>query len=510
MNDAGIQFGDTFVSRDEVMLRAARGATGLSSLGVGRDDTIAMMLRNDPAYLEATVAIRIVCALPVPINWHLRGEEVEYILKDSGAKAIIIHSDLYDDLKDYVPDTIQVIEVETPDILIESYGIDRDQCAIHAESINWYPWLAEHEPWTEEPVAQTASMIYTSGTTGRPKGVRREASTPEQYEQQIMVVAKVFGLTPGARTIIPAPLYHAAPNGYATFALQLEAFIVIMPRFDAEEFLRLIQEYRITRVQVVPTMFVRLLKLPKETREKYDLSSLEYIIHAAAPCPPQVKKDMIDWWGPLIWEYYGSTEMSAVTICSSEDAIRFPGTVGREIEEATVKILDENGQEVVPNEIGEVYGMLHTNSEFTYQNDDDKRREIDIDGLITCGDIGYMNEEGFLFLCDRASNMIISGGANIYPAEIESVLIEMDGVHDCAVFGIPCEDFGEKVAAIVEAEAGTELTAESVTTFLTERIAGFKLPRHIEFRDNLPREDSGKLFKRLLKEPFWKESGRSI
>ncbi|MFP6596061.1 MAG: AMP-binding protein, partial [Candidatus Hydrogenedentota bacterium] len=247
MSDAGIQFGDTFISRDEVMLRSARGATGLSSLGVGRDDTVAMMLRNDPAYLEATMAIRIVSALPVPINWHLRGEEVEYIIKDSGAKALVIHSDLYDELKDHVPEGVHVIEVETPEILIESYGIDRDQCPVHAESKNWYPWLAEQEPWTDDPVAQTASMIYTSGTTGRPKGVRREASTPEQYEKQVMVVAEVFGLVPGSRTIIPAPLYHAAPNGYAIFALQLEAFIVIMPRFDAEEFLRLIQDYKITR-----------------------------------------------------------------------------------------------------------------------------------------------------------------------------------------------------------------------------------------------------------------------
>lgn len=510
MSDAGIQFGDTFISRDEVMLRSARGATGLSSLGVGRDDTVAMMLRNDPAYLEATMAIRIVSALPVPINWHLRGEEVEYIIKDSGAKALVIHSDLYDKLKDHVPEGVHVIEVETPEILIESYGIDRDQCPVHAESKNWYPWLAEQEPWTDDPVAQTASMIYTSGTTGRPKGVRREASTPEQYEKQVMVVAEVFGLVPGSRTIIPAPLYHAAPNGYAIFALQLEAFIVIMPRFDAEEFLRLIQDYKITRIQMVPTMFVRLLKMPCEICEKYDLSSLEYIIHAAAPCPPQVKKDMIEWWGPIIWEYYGSTEMSAVTICSPEGALKYPGTVGTVIEEATVKILDDNGKEVAANEIGEVYGMLHTNSEFTYQNDDDKRRGIDIDGLITCGDIGYMNEEGYLFLCDRASNMIISGGANIYPAEIESVLIEMDGLHDCAVFGIPCDDFGEKVAAIIEPEAEVELTAEAVTAFLTDRIAGYKLPRHIEFRNDLPREDSGKLFKRLLKEPFWKESGRSI
>ncbi|MFP6614971.1 MAG: long-chain fatty acid--CoA ligase, partial [Candidatus Hydrogenedentota bacterium] len=186
------------------------------------------------------------------------------------------------------------------------------------------------------------------------------------------------------------------------------------------------------------------------------------------------------------------------------------GTVGKALERSIVKILDDDGNELPANEIGNVYGNLLTNTDFTYQNDDEKRADMDVDGLLSCGDIGYLNEDGFLFLCDRASNMIISGGANIYPAEIESVLIEMDGLHDCAVFGIPCDDFGEKVAAIIEPEAEVELTAEAVTAFLTDRIAGYKLPRHIEFRNDLPREDSGKLFKRLLKEPFWKESGRSI
>ena len=510
MTKAGLQYGDQFFPRNQILLNAARGATGLDSLGVGRDDTVALMLRNDVAYLDATMAIRIVGAMPVPINWHLRGDELKYILEDSGAKVLVIHSDIYHDLAKYVPESVHVAEVETPDLLIDTYQLDRSTSGVHNGSINWNTWIAEQTPWSKDPGVQTASMIYTSGTTGRPKGVRREASTPEQYAKQVEVVAGVLGVKPGARTIIPAPMYHAAPNAYSIFGLQLEAYMILMPRFDAEDFLRLVQDNHITHIQMVPTMFVRLLKLPEEVRNAYDISSLEYIIHAAAPCPPQIKEAMLAWWGPIIWEYYGSTEMSSVTLCSPEAAQRFPGTVGKAIPQATVKILDENRLELPANEIGEVFAMLNTNSDFTYQNDNEKRIGIEVDGLVTCGDIGYLNDDGYLFLCDRASNMIISGGANIYPAEIESVLIEMDGVRDCAVFGIPDEDFGEKVAAIIEPESSATLSEDAVTAFLTERLARFKVPKYIEFRSELPREDSGKLFKRKLKEPFWEKTGRSI
>ncbi|MFP6582334.1 MAG: AMP-binding protein, partial [Candidatus Hydrogenedentota bacterium] len=326
----------------------------------------------------------------------------------------------------------------------------------------------------------------------------------------IEVMSGVLGVVPGASTVIPAPMYHAAPNAFSIFAVQLKTFCVIMPRFDAEDFLRIVEQNKISHVQMVPTMFIRLLKLPEEIRNKYDISSLEYVIHDAAPCPPQTKKAMIDWWGPISHEYYGSTEMSAVTVCSSEEALKYPGTVGKALERSIVKILDDDGNELPANEIGNVYGNLLTNTDFTYQNDDEKRADMDVDGLLSCGDIGYLNEDGFLFLCDRASNMIISGGANIYPAEIESVLIEMDGVKDCAVFGIPDADFGEKVAAIIEPESENGISADAVQAFLRERIAGYKVPRHIEFRDNLPREDSGKLFKRKLKDEFWKDSGRAI
>lgn len=510
MTQAGVQQGDRFVPQPEIMRRVAQGATGLRALGVGREDRVAIVLRNDISYIEASLAVRIAGGLPVPINWHLKPEEVAYILADSGAKAIVIHSDLLREIHEAIPAGVPVIEVRVPEFLQEAYGVADPGPARLAGAQEWDDFVARHVPWSTPPDIETSSMIYTSGTTGRPKGVRRESATPEQYQENVRVVGTILGVLPGIRTVIPAPMYHAAPNTFTIFAVQQGAFIVIMPKFDAEELLAVIDKYKVTHFQAVPTMFVRLLKLPENVRRKYDVSSLQYVIHAAAPCPPEVKKAMIEWWGPIIWEYYGSTEMGAVTHCSSTDALRYPGTVGKAVPEATVKILDDQGKECAPGVPGQVYARLHTSTDFTYQNDPDKRRRIEREGLITSGDIGYFGEEGHLFLCDRANDMIISGGVNIYPAEIESVLINFPGVHDCAVFGIPHPDFGESVMAVVEPQPGVTLNEDAIRAYLRERVAGYKVPRTIEFRTGLPREDSGKLFKRRLREPYWKDVGRRI
>lgn len=510
MSQAGVQIGDRFIPQAEITLRVAKAATGLRALGIGREDRVALLLRNDVAYIEANLAARIVGGLPVPINWHLKAEEVGYIMNDSGAKALIVHSDLLREMYTAIPQGVRVIEVKVPEFLRDDYGISDAGPTGLAGAIEWDSFIAAHAPWSTLPDIETASMIYTSGTTGRPKGVRRESATPEQYQEGLRVVGGVLGVLPGIRTVIPAPMYHAAPNTYSIYAMQQGAFVVLMPSFDAEDLLQIIDRYKITHFQAVPTMFVRLLKLPADVRSKYDVSSLKYVIHAAAPCSPEIKKAMIDWWGPIIYEYYGSTEMSAVTLCSSEDAVRFPGTVGKVIPEAIVRIFDESGKECPRGVPGQVYGRLRATTDFTYQNDPEKRRRIEREGLITSGDIGYLNEENFLFLCDRANDMIISGGVNIYPAEIESVLINCPGVHDCAVFGIPHPDFGESVIAIVEPQPGVTLDADAIRAYLRERFADYKVPRTIEFRTGLPREDSGKLFKRKLREPYWQGVGRKI
>lgn len=506
----GVQLGDTFISHADLTARAAKVARGLDALGIKRSNTVAIMLRNDTVYLESSIAARLLGAYPVPMNWHLSAEEAGYILKDCGAQVLIIHEDLLDTIKAGVPAGVQVIVAQTPPYVAAACGLGSDLAATPEGAFDYEGWIAQYEPWDQAPPMETASMIYTSGTTGRPKGVRRQDATPEQYQQSIMAVGSILGVQPGGRTVIPAPLYHSAPNAYAQYAVLLENFIAIQPRFDAEDLLRIIDEYKINRLQMVPTMFVRLLKLPQEVKDKYDVSSLEYVIHAAAPCPPQVKQAMIDWWGPIINEYYGSTEMSAVTVANSEDAIAKPGTVGKPVPGATVKIFDDDGNEMPAGEVGTVYGKVDYVTDFTYQGDDDKRASIEKAGLVTCGDVGFFDEDGYLFLCDRATDMIISGGVNIYPAEIEGVLIECPGVRDCAVFGIPHEDFGESVCAVVEPLEGAELDAEDIKTYLNDRIAHYKVPRTIEFRSDMPREDSGKLFKRKLREPYWEKAGRKI
>ena len=320
----------------------------------------------------------------------------------------------------------------------------------------------------------------------------------------------VYGIEPGVRTLMPGPLYHSAPNSFALRAARVAECVVLMPRFDPEAFLALVERHRVDTLFMVPTMFVRLLKLPEAARRRHDLSSLRFVMHAAAPCPPDVKRAMIDWWGPIVHEFYGATESGAVTVASSEEWLARPGTVGRAVPGAVISIQDDAGSELPAGEIGEVFTRIGYQPDFTYNNQPERRAEIDRNGLITCGDMGYLDRDGYLFLCDRKRDMVISGGVNIYPAEIEAALIALPGVRDCAVFGIPDDEFGEQLMAFVEPEPGAALTTEAVRAHLAARIAGYKVPRNIEIRHGLPREDSGKIFKRRLREPFWQKSGRRI
>ena len=261
---------------------------------------------------------------------------------------------------------------------------------------------------------------------------------------------------------------------------------------------------------MVPTMFVRLLALPLEVRARYDLSSLRWVVHAAAPCPPEIKRAMIDWLGPIVVEYYGGTETGPVVLCTSDEWLAHPGTVGRPLDRAVVKVFDADGRELPVGESGDVYMWLDVLPDFTYAGDEQKRRSIERDGLISCGDIGYLDGDGYLYLNDRRSDMVISGGVNVYPAEIEGCLLSLDGVRDCAVFGIPDDEFGEALAAHVERDADAELNAEQVREHVRSRLASYKTPRVVEFSDSLPREDSGKIFKRRLREPYWSGRERAI
>src|SRR5882672_6747888 len=306
----------------EVADRADRIAGGLQLLGVKPGDSVCILMRNDIAFIEAAYAAMRLGAYAVPINWHFKPEEINYVLKDSGTPALIGHADMLHQLRDAIPTGITVLSARTPPEILANYKIDPDHLATPDFATDLESWLEQQRPYDGPALPQPSNMIYTSGTTGHPKGVRRNAPTPEQTASAERMRAMIYGLKPGARVLLPGPLYHSAPNSFGLRAGRLGGVLVLMPRFDPEEFLRLIEDQKIDTIFMVPTMFIRLLKLPEQVRKKYDTSSLRHIVHAAAPCPAEAKRAMIEWWGPVIYEYYGSTESSALTFANSDDALR--------------------------------------------------------------------------------------------------------------------------------------------------------------------------------------------
>jgi long-chain acyl-CoA synthetase len=354
-------------------------------------------------------------------------------------------------------------------------------------------------------------MIYTSGTTGKPKGIVREAISPDVLMQMVMSMMQRMAVGPGIPTILPAPLYHTAPNTMAVLALRLGMDITILERFDAEQFLAAVERHQVQQVQMVPTMFTRLLRLPQEVRDRYDVSSLRAVVHSAAPCPAHIKQQMIDWFGPIVSEYYGGSETGPIVWCTSEEWLAHPGTVGAPADGAQVRIITDDDEEAPVGEVGVVYVKPADHwPGFTYHGDDKKRREMELDGFVTVGDMGRVDADGFLYLTDRANDMVISGGVNIYPAEIESVLYQLPAVRDCAVFGIPDKEYGESLAAHIEIGEGLALSEDDVRNFVRDKLAGFKVPKVVVFDDDLPREDSGKLFKRRIRDRYWKEADSRV
>ncbi|MDP2329689.1 MAG: acyl-CoA synthetase [Reyranella sp.] len=508
----GVTAGRRFRSWADIQANAARGASGLAALGVGEDDSVALMLRNDFATFEVNMAAGQLGAYAVPINWHFTPEEADYILRDSGAKVLVAHTDLLAQIAPGIPAGVKVMAVPTPEEIAVAYNVPAERRTALAGVGLWQDFVAASAPHSAPPKLARGSMIYTSGTTGRPKGVRRKPSTPEQQAAGAQEAATFWGLKsdPAIVVLMNGPMYHSAPAAYGMASARLGLNVVLQPRFEAEDMLRLIERHGVSHMHIVPTMFVRLLRLPGPVRQRYDVSSLRFVTHGAAPCAPAVKRQMIEWWGPVVYEYYGATETGVVVWHGSDDALRKPGTVGRVVPGGILRIVDEQGRDVKQGDVGEIYVRGPHLSEFTYNNDDAKRREIALGNLVTVGDIGYMDADGFLFLCDRKRDMIISGGVNIYPAEIESVLIQMPGVRDCAVFGIPDEEFGEQICAHVEPMAGAAIDAIAVRAWLGEHLARYKVPKVVEFDAALPREDSGKIFKRKLRAPYWEKVGRSI
>jgi len=317
-------------------------------------------------------------------------------------------------------------------------------------------------------------------------------------------------VAPQMRALLNAPWYHSAPNGYALGIAQENGTLYIEERFDAERTLQLIHEHRLTHAYLVPTMFVRMLSLPAGVRARYDLSSMRFVSSTGSPCPPDVKRAMIDWWGPVINECYGASELGYMTLLTSEQALRKPGSAGPPMPGVVLKILDDDGRELPAKVPGLIYIHQPATPDFSYVGHAEARARMEAGGLQTMGDIGYLDDDGFLFIVDRKADMVISGGVNIYPVEIEIVLHGMPGVADSAVFGIPDDEFGEQICAVIQPRPGVTLDEAEVRSELRKTLAGYKVPKKIVFSDTLPREDSGKIFKRKLREPYWENAGRSI
>ena len=503
--------GERSISYPEIYARIAKAATGLRDLGLRGGKPVAMMLRNDFALFEVAGAAGAVGSPVVPINWHLKVEEVGYILADSGDDILVCHADLLPQISAGLPSHLRLLVVATPPEIASAFNIAPGLTQVPDGTIDWDDWRDAHAASTE-PAIGGSPMFYTSGTTGLPKGVRRKPMQPEQVAASARVGTIAYGIRPNDDQVVlmNGPMYHSAPNSYGMLAFRSGCRIVLEPRFDPEDMLQLIARHGVTHMHMVPTMFVRLLRLPAEVRSRYDLSSLRFVVHGAAPCPPLTKRAMIDWWGPVIHEYFGSTETGIPVWHSAQEALAKPGTVGRAIEGGIVKIFRPDGEPCDVNEPGEIFMRQTATPDFDYHGKAEARAEAGRDDLVSVGDVGYLDADGYLFLCDRKRDMVISGGVNIYPAEIENALIGMAGVRDCAVFGVPDDVYGERLFACIEPEPAAAPSSAAVQDFLRARLANFKVPKDIAFLDALPREASGKIFKRKLRDLYTEGKLRAI
>ncbi|MET0143277.1 MAG: acyl-CoA synthetase [Ilumatobacteraceae bacterium] len=472
----------------ELDRRSKNLAATLQARGIGRGGHVAVLLANQPEFFDVAWATQRSGLYLTPVNWHLAPAEAGYIIEDSGAQALITSVE-FGPLMTELAESLTNVEVK----LVaggELEGFDPFEDAVADTGLP-----------AVDPELEGAWMFYSSGTTGRPKGIEPPLTlepfgTGPRLE---MLLRGLYGFTEDTVYLSPAPLYHAAPLGWSTTTQRIGGSVVVMERFDPLQALRLIEEHRITHVQFVPTHFVRMLKLTDEERNRYDLSSLQTVVHAAAPCPPEVKKQMLDWFGPKIYEYYAGSEGTGFCAIGPDEWLAHVGSVGRAIV-GVVHALDEDGNDVPTGETGQLW--FETDVHFEYHNDPTKTAAaFNARGMSTIGDIGHVDEEGYVYLSDRVGNMIISGGVNIYPREIEDVLIMHPSVDDVAVIGVPDAEMGESVKAFVQpapgAEPGEELAAELIA-YARQNLSSFKCPRSVGFVEQLPRLPTGKLLKRNL------------
>jgi long-chain acyl-CoA synthetase len=480
------------VTFGELEAASNQGAQLLRSLGLNAGDHIAIMLENHWRFLQICWAAQRAGLYYTAISWRLQQQEVEYIVNNCEARVFITSGERRD--------LAQSLDGALPKVE-KRYMLD-------AVAPGFESWELAIAAMPSVPIADQTegqSMLYSSGTTGFPKGIKRPLSGMAFGEIDALPVMKtLYGADENSVYLSPAPLYHAAPLGFSMACLRNGIQVVVMEHFDAERALRCIEQHRVTHSQWVPTMFVRLLKLPQQIRSKYDVSSLQCAIHAAAPCPIPIKEQMIEWWGPVIYEYYAGTEGNGFVQLNSHEWLAHKGSVGRALN-CTLHICDDEGRELPIGEPGTIY--FGGGGQFEYYKDPDKTAQSrHPQGWSTLGDVGYLDAEGFLYLTDRKHFMIISGGVNIYPQEAENILITHPSVYDVAVFGVPNEEFGEEVKAVVQpvdmAEASPQL-AQQLIDFCRSQLSHIKCPRSVDFEAQLPRHPTGKLYKRLLKDRYW-------
>jgi long-chain acyl-CoA synthetase len=505
--DALVAPDGTTLAAGELAGLANRISNGLLALGVRPDDTLALVLPNGVEMVASYLAGTQIGMYVTPINHHLVAPEIAYIVADSGAKVLIGHDRFAGELAKVVAE----LGADAP----PAFSIGAvDGFRPLADLLEGQP---ESRP--EQRVAG-APMHYTSGTTGRPKGVKRGRvdMDPDELAGLYSLFLSLFGVQPGDGNVhcTGSPLYHTAVLLWTSNSLHMGHKVVLMDKWSPEEMLELIDRHRVTTSHMVPTQLHRLLALPEEVRARYDCSSVRCMVHAAAPCPPDVKRRMIEWWGDAVMEYYAATEGGG-TIVAAKEWLERPGTVGKAWAGADVRIFDDAGRQLPAGEIGTIYMSL-AQANFEYKGDESKTKANRIhtdDGgaFFTVGDVGYLDDDGYLFLRDRKIDMIISGGVNIYPAEIEGELLTHPKVADVAVFGIPHPDWGEEVKAVIEPAAGVEPGADfadDLAAFAKERLASYKRPRTFDFIAEMPRDPSGKLYKRKLRDPYWEGVERSI
>lgn len=473
---------------------------GLRAAGMRRGDAFAVVLPNGVEFFTAYLAASQAGFYLVPVNHHLVGPEIAWIVADSGAKVVIAH-ERFAEAATHAAD-----EAKLPGNSRYAVG--------DVPGFRPYAGLLDGQPDTA-PADRALGWVmnYTSGTTGRPRGIRRPLSGKLPEETYLGGFLAIFGIRPFDDNVhlVCSPLYHTAVLQFAGAALHIGHPLVLMDKWNPEEMLRLIDRYACTHTHMVPTQFHRLLALPEVVRASYDVSSMRHAIHGAAPCPDHVKRAMIDWWGHCVEEYYAASEGGGA-FATAQEWLKKPGTVGKAWPISELAVFDDDGNRLPPGELGTVYMKMSTGG-FSYHKDESKTRKNRIGDFFTVGDLGVLDEDGYLFLRDRKIDMIISGGVNIYPAEIEAALLTHPAVADAAAFGVPHADWGEEVKAVVEPAEGyapDDALAAGILAHCAQRLAAFKRPRSVDFAETMPRDPNGKLYKRRLREPYWEGHERPL